>query len=135
MYGRHRRMVRYDPSSPDLPPVLQRLVREVMVLRGRFRSLVVGSIHTSLLHNVLNGLLHPFARRHPNDGRSCSTLAIDNHNRRMAAYQVACRKFLACSGVEIHPHEAQACSIALFKPIHDGRGLRSRHSVVGVEEE
>jgi hypothetical protein len=36
IYGAHRRMVRYDPSSPDLPPVLQRLVREVMLLRGRF---------------------------------------------------------------------------------------------------
>src|SRR5215470_10044895 len=24
IYGAHRRMVRYDPSSPDLPPMLQR---------------------------------------------------------------------------------------------------------------
>ena len=36
IYGVHRRMIRYDPSSPDLPPVLQRLIREVMGLRGRF---------------------------------------------------------------------------------------------------
>ena len=36
IYGAHRRLVRYDPSSPDLPPVLQRLIREVMGLRGRF---------------------------------------------------------------------------------------------------
>ena len=36
IYGAHRRMIRYDPSSPDLPPVLQRLIREVMGLRGRF---------------------------------------------------------------------------------------------------
>ncbi len=36
IYGADRRMVRYDPSSPDLPPVLQRLIREVMGLRGRF---------------------------------------------------------------------------------------------------
>jgi hypothetical protein len=36
IYGAHRRMVRYDPSSPDLPPVLQRLISEVMELRRRF---------------------------------------------------------------------------------------------------
>ena len=36
IYGAHRRIVRYDPSSPDLPPVLQRLIRKVMGLRGRF---------------------------------------------------------------------------------------------------
>ena len=36
LYGAHRRTIRYDPSSPDLPPVLQRLIREVMGLRGRF---------------------------------------------------------------------------------------------------
>ena len=36
IYGAHRRMVRYDPSSPDLPPGLQRLISEVMRLRGRF---------------------------------------------------------------------------------------------------
>ena len=36
IYGAHRRMFRYDPSSLDLPPVLQRLIREVMSLRGRF---------------------------------------------------------------------------------------------------
>ena len=36
IYGAHRRTIRYDPSSPDLPPVLQRLIREVMGLRGRF---------------------------------------------------------------------------------------------------
>jgi len=53
----------------------------------------------------------------------------------MAAYLVACRKFLTCRGIEIHPHEAQAGSMGLFKPIHDGRGLRSGHSVIGVEEE
>jgi len=36
IYGAHRRMIRYDPSSLDLPPVLQRLISEVMGLRGRF---------------------------------------------------------------------------------------------------
>ena len=36
IYGVHRRKVRYDPGSPDLPPVLQRLISEVMGLRGRF---------------------------------------------------------------------------------------------------
>jgi len=36
IYGAHRRTVRYDPSSLDLPPMLQRLIREVMGLRGRF---------------------------------------------------------------------------------------------------
>jgi len=36
IYGAHRRMVRYDPDLPDLPPVLQRLTGEVMQLRRRF---------------------------------------------------------------------------------------------------
>jgi hypothetical protein len=36
IYGGHRRMVRYDPNSLDLPPALQRLIGEVMRLRGRF---------------------------------------------------------------------------------------------------
>ena len=36
IYGAHRRMVRYNPGSSDLPPALQRLIQEVMVLRGRF---------------------------------------------------------------------------------------------------
>ena len=36
IYGTHRRLIRYDPASPDLPPVLQRLISEVMRLRGRF---------------------------------------------------------------------------------------------------
>jgi hypothetical protein len=36
IYGACRRMIRYDPSSLDLPLVLQRLIREVMSLRGRF---------------------------------------------------------------------------------------------------
>jgi len=36
IYGAHRRLVRYDPSSPDLPPMLQRLISEVMELRRRF---------------------------------------------------------------------------------------------------
>jgi hypothetical protein len=36
IYGTQRRTIRYDPSSPDLPPVLQRLISEVMGLRGRF---------------------------------------------------------------------------------------------------
>jgi hypothetical protein len=36
IYGTHRRIIRYDPSSPDLPPVLQRLIAEVMTLRNRF---------------------------------------------------------------------------------------------------
>ena len=36
IYGAYRRLVRYDPSSPDLPPILQRLIGEVMQLRGRF---------------------------------------------------------------------------------------------------
>jgi len=36
IYGAHRRMIRYDPSSPDLPPVLERLISEVMELRRRF---------------------------------------------------------------------------------------------------
>src|SRR5262245_42223171 len=36
IYGAHRRTIRYDSSSPDLPPVLQRLTDEVMELRRRF---------------------------------------------------------------------------------------------------
>jgi len=36
IYGAQRRMVRYDSRSLDLPPLLQRLVSEVMRLRGRF---------------------------------------------------------------------------------------------------
>lgn len=36
IYGAHRRLVRYDPGSPDLPPMLRRLISEVMGLRGRF---------------------------------------------------------------------------------------------------
>jgi hypothetical protein len=36
IYGAHRRSIRYDPSSPDLPPVLQRLIAAVMALRSRF---------------------------------------------------------------------------------------------------
>jgi hypothetical protein len=35
IYGAHRRMVRYDPNAPDLPPALQRLIDEVLRLRGR----------------------------------------------------------------------------------------------------
>jgi hypothetical protein len=36
IYGAHRRAIRYDPSSPDLPPVLQRLILEITGLRRRF---------------------------------------------------------------------------------------------------
>jgi hypothetical protein len=36
IYGTQRRTIRYDPGSPDLPPVLQRLIGAVMRLRGRF---------------------------------------------------------------------------------------------------
>jgi hypothetical protein len=36
IYGAHRRIIRYDPSSPDLPPVIQRLIAEVTALRKRF---------------------------------------------------------------------------------------------------
>ena len=36
IYGTHRHIIRYDPASPDLPPVLQRLIAEVMALRSRF---------------------------------------------------------------------------------------------------
>jgi hypothetical protein len=36
IYGAHRRLVRYDPNSLDLPPALQHLIGEVMQLRGRF---------------------------------------------------------------------------------------------------
>jgi hypothetical protein len=36
IYGAHRRMIRYDPGSPDLPPVLQNFMHEVMKLRRRF---------------------------------------------------------------------------------------------------
>ena len=36
LFGARHRTIRYDPRSPDLPPPLQRLVSEVMRLRGRF---------------------------------------------------------------------------------------------------
>ena len=36
IYDPHRRIIRYDPSSPDLPPELQRLIAEIMNLRKRF---------------------------------------------------------------------------------------------------
>src|SRR5262245_2754943 len=36
IYGAHRRTIRYDSGSPDLPPVLQRLTDEVIELRRRF---------------------------------------------------------------------------------------------------
>ena len=36
IYGAHRRSIRYDPQSPDLPPALQRVVSEVIKLRARF---------------------------------------------------------------------------------------------------
>ena len=36
IYGTHRRIIRYDPTSRDLPPALQRLIAEVMALRSRF---------------------------------------------------------------------------------------------------
>ena len=36
IYGAHRRIIRYDPISPALPPVLQRLIAEIMALRNRF---------------------------------------------------------------------------------------------------
>ena len=36
IYGTRRRTIRYDPSSLNLPPVLQRLIGEIMGLRGRF---------------------------------------------------------------------------------------------------
>ena len=36
IYGPHRHIIRYDPASRDLPPVLQRLIAEVMTLRSRF---------------------------------------------------------------------------------------------------
>ena len=36
IYGAHRRIIRYDPGSPDLPPVVQRLIAEVTGLRKRF---------------------------------------------------------------------------------------------------
>lgn len=36
LYGTHRRVIRYDPDAPDLPPVLQRLIEAVQNLRRRF---------------------------------------------------------------------------------------------------
>ena len=36
IYGTHRRIIRYAPDSPDLPPVVQRLIAEVTALRKRF---------------------------------------------------------------------------------------------------
>jgi len=36
IYGARRRVIRYDSRTLDLPPLLQRLVGEVMQLRGRF---------------------------------------------------------------------------------------------------
>ncbi len=36
IYGAKRRTIRYDPSALDLPPLLQRLLAEVLRLRGRF---------------------------------------------------------------------------------------------------
>jgi hypothetical protein len=36
IYGAQRRVVRYNPNAPDLPPALQRLISEVMRLRQRF---------------------------------------------------------------------------------------------------
>jgi hypothetical protein len=36
IYGADRRIIRYDPGSPDLPPVVQRLIAEVTALRKRF---------------------------------------------------------------------------------------------------
>jgi hypothetical protein len=36
IYGAQRRAVRYNPDAPDLPPVLQRLIAEIMRLRQRF---------------------------------------------------------------------------------------------------
>jgi hypothetical protein len=36
IYGAHRRIISYDPGSPDLPPVVQRLIAEVTALRKRF---------------------------------------------------------------------------------------------------
>jgi len=36
LYGAQRRTIRYDSRALDLPPLLQRLVGEVMRLRGRF---------------------------------------------------------------------------------------------------
>jgi hypothetical protein len=36
IYGAPRRMIRYDSRALDLPALLQRLVGEVMRLRGRF---------------------------------------------------------------------------------------------------
>jgi hypothetical protein len=36
IYGIHRRIIRYNPDSPDLPPILQRLIVEVTALRRRF---------------------------------------------------------------------------------------------------
>lgn len=36
IYGAQRRAIRYDSRALDLPPPLQRLVAEVMRLRGRF---------------------------------------------------------------------------------------------------
>jgi hypothetical protein len=36
IYGALRRTVRYDSRTLDLPPLLQRMVAEVMRLRGRF---------------------------------------------------------------------------------------------------
>jgi hypothetical protein len=36
IFGAQRHSIRFDPQTPDLPPALQRLVREVMRLRGRF---------------------------------------------------------------------------------------------------
>jgi hypothetical protein len=36
IYGGRRRSIRYDPRAPDLPPALQRLIDEILRLRGRF---------------------------------------------------------------------------------------------------
>jgi hypothetical protein len=36
IFGAQRRSIRFDPQTPDLPPVLKRLVCEVMRLRNRF---------------------------------------------------------------------------------------------------
>lgn len=36
IYGSQRRVIRYNPDSPDLPPALRQLIAEVTALRRRF---------------------------------------------------------------------------------------------------
>jgi hypothetical protein len=102
-------------------------------------------VHTSRARIVLrlgfseehsgNCALQALALWYANDRILSDPGMVDDHNCWVAAHLIIPRKPLSLRRREIDSDNTETCAVGLFDPIHDGRGLRSRNSGVGIEED